>query len=123
MSEMRSRLFSFKNSVYRPFAKSKQDYKKNRSTRRLQLNVYGDFNDLPGRTVSGKSLRDKAFEIVSNPNYDGYQHILASIDGRFIRTLKTKVYKHITAVSKIVYINKLDRIVEKTGKPFIEQSK
>ena len=28
MSEMRSRLFSFKNSVYRPFAKSKQDYKK-----------------------------------------------------------------------------------------------
>ena len=27
---------------------------------------------------------------------------------RFIRTLKTKIYKHMTSVSKNVYINKLD---------------
>ena len=27
---------------------------------------------------------------------------------RFIRTLDNKIYKHMTAVSKIVYINKLD---------------
>ena len=30
---------------------------------------------------------------------------------RFIRTLKTKIYKYMTATSKNVYINKLDDIV------------
>ena len=30
---------------------------------------------------------------------------------RFIRTLKTKIYKYMTSVSKIVYIDKLDDIV------------
>ena len=30
---------------------------------------------------------------------------------RFIRTLKTKIYKHMTAISKNVYIDKLDYIV------------
>ena len=30
---------------------------------------------------------------------------------RFIRTLKTNIYKHMTAVSKNVYIDKLDNIV------------
>ena len=29
----------------------------------------------------------------------------------FIRTLKTKIYKYVTSVSKSVYINKLDGIV------------
>ena len=32
-------------------------------------------------------------------------------EGKFIRTLKNKIYKHMTAVSKNVYINKLDEIV------------
>ena len=32
---------------------------------------------------------------------------------RFIRTLKTKIYKYMTSVSKNVYINKLDDIVSK----------
>ena len=31
---------------------------------------------------------------------------------RFIRTLKTKIYKYMTSVSKNVYINKLDDIVK-----------
>ena len=30
---------------------------------------------------------------------------------RFIRTLKTKIYKHMTSVSKHMYIDKLDDIV------------
>ena len=30
---------------------------------------------------------------------------------RFIRTLKSKIYKHMTSASKNVYINKLDDIV------------
>ena len=30
---------------------------------------------------------------------------------RFIRTLKAKIYKYMTSISKYVYINKLDYIV------------
>ena len=32
---------------------------------------------------------------------------------RFIKTLKTKIYKYMTSISKNVYINKLDDIVNK----------
>ena len=32
---------------------------------------------------------------------------------RFIRTLKNKIYKYMTSVSKNVYIDKLDKIVNK----------
>ena len=32
---------------------------------------------------------------------------------RFIRTLKNKIYKHMTSISKNVYIDKLDEIVNK----------
>ena len=32
---------------------------------------------------------------------------------RFIRTLKNKIYKHITSISKNVYIDKLDDTVNK----------
>ena len=32
---------------------------------------------------------------------------------RFIRTLKTKIYKYMTAISKNIYIDKLDDIVNK----------
>ena len=32
---------------------------------------------------------------------------------RFIRTLKNKIFKHVTAISKIVYIDVLNDIVNK----------
>lgn len=32
---------------------------------------------------------------------------------RFIKTLKKKIYKHISVVSKLEYTDKLDKIVEK----------
>ena len=32
---------------------------------------------------------------------------------RFIRTLKSKVYKHMTEVSKIVHIDKIDGIINR----------
>ena len=35
--------------------------------------LYEDFTGLARRTVSDKVLRDKAFNIVKNPKYDGYQ--------------------------------------------------
>ena len=45
--------------------------------------AYGDFKDLARRTASDKILRDKAFNIVKNPKYDGYQRELASIVYKF----------------------------------------
>ena len=41
--------------------------------------AYGDFKDLKGRTQSDKALKNKSFEIASNPIYDGYQRGLASM--------------------------------------------
>ena len=35
------------------------------------------------------------------------------IDKKFIRTLKNKIYKYMTSISKNVYIGKLDDIVNK----------
>ena len=34
----------------------------------------------------------------------------SAVDERFIRTLKNKIYKYMAAISKIVYIDKLDYI-------------
>ena len=41
--------------------------------------AYGDFKDFKKRTASDKVLRDKAFNIAKNPNYDGYQRGIASM--------------------------------------------
>ena len=45
--------------------------------------AYGDFNDLPGRTVADKVLRDKAYNIVKNQEYDLCQCGLASLVYKF----------------------------------------
>ena len=37
---------------------------------------------------------------------------------RFIRTLKNEIYKYITSISKRVYIDKLDDIVDKYNKTY-----
>ena len=45
--------------------------------------AYGDFKDFKKRTASDKALRDKAFIIAKNPNYDGYQRGIASMAYNF----------------------------------------
>ena len=42
---------------------------------------------------------------------------------RFIRTIKNKIYKHMTSISKKMYIDKLDDIVKNTTIQSIEQLK
>ena len=44
---------------------------------------YGKSKDLAKRTQSDNFLRDKAFKIASDPNYDGYQRGLASMVCKF----------------------------------------
>ena len=45
--------------------------------------AYADYKDLINRTKSDKALRDKAYNIASNPKYDGYQRGLASMVYKF----------------------------------------
>ena len=45
--------------------------------------AYGKAKDLVRRTQSDKVLRDKAFNIASDPKYDGYQRGLVSMVYKF----------------------------------------
>ena len=41
--------------------------------------AYSDSKDFAKRTISGKTFKDRAYEITINPIYNGYQRGLASI--------------------------------------------
>ena len=43
--------------------------------------------------------------------YSAHNEGKSVVPERFIRTLKSKIYKHMTSISKNVYIDKLDNIV------------
>ena len=45
--------------------------------------------------------------------YSTYNEGKSVVSERFIRTLKNKIFKHITAISKNVYFDMLDNIVNK----------
>ena len=45
--------------------------------------AYADNKDLINRTRADKVLRDKAYDIASNPEYNGYQKGLASMMYKF----------------------------------------
>ena len=45
--------------------------------------AYSDSKDLAKRTISDKILKDRAYEIARNCNYDGYQKALASMVYKF----------------------------------------
>ena len=93
MPEMHLRQPGFTYSACGPFTKNKeriQKFKETGDTKYIYRNeldkacfqhdmAYGDFKDLNRRTFADKVLRDKAFNIVKDPKYDGYQRGLASM--------------------------------------------
>ena len=93
MPKMHLKQPGFTYSACRPFTKNKeriQKFEETRDTDYIYKNeldkacfqhdmAYGDFKDLKRRTFSDKVLKDKAFNIAKNPNYDGYQRGLASM--------------------------------------------
>ena len=97
MPEMHLRQPQFVYSACGPFTRHKERIKKFKQTGdtryiyRNQLDkacfqhdsAYADHKDLINRTKSDKVLRDKAYDIASNPEYDGYQRGLASIVYKF----------------------------------------
>ena len=97
MPEMHLRQPQFVYSACGPFTRHKERIKKFKQTGdtryiyRNQLDeacfqhdsAYADHKDLINRTEADKVLRDKAYDIASNPEYDGYQRGLASMVYKF----------------------------------------
>ena len=74
----------------------------NRKTNKIWADKGSEFYNSPSK----KWLKDNDIEMHSIHN-EG-KSVVAE---RFIRTLKNKIYKYMTAISKNVYIDKLDDIV------------
>ena len=97
MSEMHLRQPRFVYSVCGPFTRHKErikEFKRTGDTRYIYRNeldkacfqhdsAYADHKDLINRTEADKVLRDKAYDIASNPKYDGYQRGLTSMVYKF----------------------------------------
>ena len=97
MPEMHLRQPQFVYSACGPFTRHKERIKKFKQTgdtRYIYRNeldkscfrhdsAYADHKDLINRTEADKVLRDKAYDIASNSEYDGYQRGLASIVYKF----------------------------------------
>ena len=97
MPEMHLRQHRFVYSACGPFTRHKErikEFKRTGDTRYIYRNeldkacfqhdsAYADHKDLINRTEADKVLRDKAYDIASNPKYDGYQRGLASMVYKF----------------------------------------
>ena len=97
MPEMHLRQPQFVYSACGPFTRDKErikEFKRTGDTRYIYRNeldkacfqhdsAYADHKDLINRTKADKVLRDKAYNIASNPKYDGYQRGLASMVYKF----------------------------------------
>ena len=97
MPEMHLRQPGFTYSACGPFTKNKERINKFMQTGNTDYickneldkacfqhdMAYGKSKDLIKRTHSDKGLRDKAFDIASNPKYDGYQRGLAFMVYKF----------------------------------------
>ena len=87
--------------------------------------AYADHKDLINRTKSDKVLRDKAYDIASNPEYDGYPRGLASMVYKFFDKKSTAepsakhvmgsgIKKDTTKSSSLILANELHKPVIKT---------
>ena len=97
MPEMHLRQPRFVYSACGPFTRHKErikEFKRTGDTRYIYRNeldkvcfqhdsAYADHKDLINRTEADKVLRNKAYDIASNPKYDGYQVGLASMVYKF----------------------------------------
>ena len=97
MPERHLRQPQFVYSACGPFTRRKErikEFKRTGDTRYIYRNeldkacfkhdsAYANHKDLINRTEADKVLKDKAYNIASNPEYDGYQRGLASIAYKF----------------------------------------
>ena len=98
MPEMHLRQPQFIYSVCGPFTRHRERIKKFKQRGGMRYNyrndldkacfqhgsAYADNKDLINRTKADKVLRDKAYDIASNPEYDSYQRGLASMVYKYL---------------------------------------
>ena len=75
--------------------------------------AYADHKDLINRTKSDKGLRDKAYNIASNPEYDGYKRGLASMVSNFFDKTSTGSGINTTKSSYSILADELHKTVIK----------
>ena len=119
----------FVYSAYVPFTRHKErikEFKRTGDTRYIYRNkldkacfqhnsAYADHKDLINRTEADKFLKDKAYDIASNPEYDGYQRGLASMVYKFFDKKSTgsgfKKLKNTTKPSSLILADELHKPV------------
>ena len=97
MPEMHLRQLQFVYSACGPFTRHKErikEFKRTSDTCLLYRNeldkaclkhdaAYVEYKDVENRLISDQKLRNSAYDIASNPKYDGYQRGLASMVYKF----------------------------------------
>ena len=127
MPEMHLRQPQFVYSACGPFTRHKErikEFKRTGDTRYIYRNeldkacfqhdsAYADHKDLINRTKSDKVLKDKAYDIASNPEYDGYQRGLASMVYKFFDKKATgsgfKKLKNTTKSNSLILADELHK--------------
>ena len=130
MPEMHLRQPRFVYSTCGPFTRHKErikEFKRTGDTRYIYRNeldktcfqhdsAYADHKYLINRTEADKVLRDKAYDIASYPEYDGYQRGLTSMVYKFFDKKSTgsgfKKLKNTTRNSSILAMNFINLLLE-----------
>ena len=129
MPEMHLRQPQFVYSACGPFTRHKERIKKfkqtgdTRYTYRNELDkacfqhdsAYADHKDLINRTEADKVLRNKAYDIASNSEYDGYQRGLVSMVYKFFdkKSMGSGIKKDTTKSSSLILADELHKPVIK----------
>ena len=131
MPEMHLRQPGFTYCTFGPFTKHKERIKKfevTGDTRYIYRNeldkacfqhdsAYADSKDLARRTQADKVLRDKAYNIASNPKYDGYQRGLAGMVYNFFDKKSASLADKSTMRGNLELANELHKpIIKKFNK-------
>ena len=133
MPEMHLRQPRFVYSACGPFTRHKErikEFKCTGDTRYIYRNeldkacfqhdsAYEDHKDLKNRTEADKVLRDKAYDIASNPKYDGYQRGLASMAYKFFdkKSMGSGIARNTTKSSSSILADELHKpIIRKFNK-------
>ena len=133
MPEMHLRQPRFVYSACGPFTRHKErikEFKCTGDTRYIYRNeldkacfqhdsAYEDHKNLKNRTEADKVLRDKAYDIASNPKYDGYQRGLASMAYKFFdkKSMGSGIARNTTKSSSSILADELHKpIIRKFNK-------
>ena len=135
MPEMHLRQPQFVYSACGPFTRHKERIKKFKQTgdtRYIYRNeldkacfehdsAYADHKDLINKTKSDKVLRDKAYNIASNPEYEGYQRGLASMVYKFFDKKSTAEPSSVERVGSGFVKDSSSILADELHKPVIKK--